>query len=324
MDSPKTILKTIKAGKRFLVPMHLRPDGDMIGSALALSQFLKGLGKKVTLVSTDPLPNDLAFLPGAKQVKREDPANMNLDKFDILLLADNGDSRRYSKNRDLNLPPQLLVINIDHHDSNYGFGDLNYVNPKAASTGEIVYELFKRWRVKITKEIADCLLLAIYTDSGGFLTPKTSAPTLAAAADLIKKGGDREKIVDRAFWGWSPQAQAAWAVILKNIRMRKGVSYSQISKADLKKTGCTLTELSAAKGFAANSLMLSAERAKAAVIFVEEGPRKVRVNLRSKGKLDVGRIAKGFGGGGHINSAAFDYDGPLKEAVAKTIRVVAR
>ncbi|MDP2735959.1 MAG: bifunctional oligoribonuclease/PAP phosphatase NrnA [bacterium] len=324
MDSPETILKTIKAGKRILIPMHLRPDGDMIGSALALNQFLKSLGKSVTITSVDPLPNDLAFPPGSKQVERRDPANMDLGKFDILLLADNGDSRRYSRSQDLNLPSQLLVINIDHHDSNYGFGDLNYVNQKAASTGEIIYELFKKWRVKITPTIADCLLLAIYTDTGGFLNPKTSADSLAAAADLVKKGGNREKIVDKAFWGWSPKAQAAWAVILKNVRMRKGISYSQISKEELKKSGCTLTELSAAKGFAANSLMLSAERAKAAVIFVEEAPRKVRVNLRSKGKFNVGRIAKSFGGGGHFNSAAFDYDGPLKEAVAKTIRVMAR
>ena len=175
MDSPKTILKTIKAAKRILIPFHLRPDGDMVGSALACYHFLKGLGKKVALVSTDPIPNTFLFLPGAKRVKVIDPVELDLSKFNLLLLVDNGDPFRFSKAKRVDLPPQLLLINIDHHDSNREFGDLNYVIPDAASTAEILYDLFKFWKVKMTPNIAHCLLTAIYADTFGFLLGKTSA-----------------------------------------------------------------------------------------------------------------------------------------------------
>ncbi|GMR19139.1 MAG: bifunctional oligoribonuclease/PAP phosphatase NrnA [Patescibacteria group bacterium] len=322
MDSPKTILKTIKAAQRILIPLHLRPDGDMIGSALACYHFLKSLGKKADLVSADPIPSNFFFLPGAKRIKNTDPANLDLAKFDLIFLADNGSPFRYSRAKRIELPSQTLLINIDHHSGNREFGDLNYVDDKAAASTEILYDLFKFWKVKITPSIASCLLTGIYTDTGGFLHGKTSANSLLKAGDLIKKGADRGQIVEKAFRSWPPKTPQIWAAILNNTRVRKGIAYSQISHHELRRIGCSLDELSAARGFGGNALLLAIDKIKVALIFTEERPKAIRVSLRSKGRFSVEKIARKMGGGGHFNAAAFDYQGPLKQAVTKTLRMV--
>lgn len=324
MDSPKTILKTIKAANRILIPLHLRPDGDMVGSALACYHFLKGLGKKAVLTSADPVLDDFFFLPGAKRIKDADPTNLDLSKFDLILLIDNGDPFRYSQTARVNLPPQLLLINIDHHDSNREFGDLNYVDRNAASTAEILYDLFKFWKVKITPDIAICLLTAIYADTGGFLHSKTSAGSLSKAADLIKRGANRNKVVENAFRDWSPKAPKVWRIILNNMKTRKTVVYSQISYRELRKIGCSLEELSAAKSFGANTFLLAIKEVRAAAIFVEEKPKRIRVSLRSRGNLNIEKVARKMGGGGHINSAAFNYNGELKKVVSKTLKLLTK
>src|SRR3989344_6901171 len=186
MDSPKTILKTLKTAKKILIPLHVRPDGDSVGSALALYHFLLDLGKKPTIVSADPSPEIFYFLPGIKRIKNIDPAKLDLDPFDVLLLVDNADLSRFTNTKDLTIPPKLLVVNIDHHVTNPNFGDLNYVVPDASSAAEVVYDLFHLWKAKITPEIANCLLTGIYTDTGGFLFPATTASSLTKAANLIR------------------------------------------------------------------------------------------------------------------------------------------
>lgn len=324
MDSPKTILKTIKASKKILIPLHLRPDGDMVGSALACYHFLKSLDKNPVMVSADTFDKTLYFLPAAKRIKIKDPASLELSKFDLIILLDNGDPFRYSKAGRVDLPPQLLLINIDHHDSNRGFGDLNYVNEDAAAAAEILLDLFKMWKIKITPNIANCLLTAIYADTLGFMSIKTSAETLDKAAYLIKRGADRERIVENIFQNWSAKAQKIWVLILNNMKIRKNIAYSQISYEELKKTRCSYEELSAARGFGVSRLLLPLDNVKAAAIFSEESPGQVRVSLRSKGIFNVQKIAKDMGGGGHANAAAFGYTGNLKNVVSKTIKYLAR
>ena len=245
---------------------------------------------------------------------------MDLAKFDLIILLDNGDPFRYSKAGRVDLPPQLLLINIDHHDSNREFGDLNYVNENAAATAEILLDLFQAWKVNITPDMANCLLTAIYTDTIGFMSKKTSAETLTKAAYLIKRGANREKIVENAFQSWSPKTPQIWSVLLNNMKTRKSIAYSQISYKDLKKTGCTSEELSSARGFAASELLLPINNIKAAAIFTEENPKQIRVSMRSKGRFNVENVAKIMGGGGHANSAALNHAGNLKDAVSKTLQ----
>jgi phosphoesterase RecJ-like protein len=197
---------------------------------------------------------------------------------------------------------------------------LNYVNKNASAAAEILFDLFKAWKVNITETIATCLLTAIYTDSLGFASKKTSAETLAKAAHLIKRGADREKVVEKTFQSWSPQAFKVWTTLLSNMKIRKSIAYSQISYKELRKTGCSVEDLSPARGFAASKLLLPITEVKAAAIFTEEKPNKVRVSMRSKGRFSIEKIAKMMGGGGHATSSAFDYNGKLKDAVSKTLK----
>lgn len=322
MDSPRNILRAVKAAKRILIPLHLRPDGDSIGSALACYHFFRDLGKAVTLVSTDPIPAIFLFLPGAKGIKMIDPNDLPLEHFDLVFLTDNAASTRFSKTGKIDLPPNLILINIDHHQSNPGFGDLNYVVADASSTAEIIYDLFRFWKAPLTPAIANCLLTGIYTDTGGFLYPATSADTLTKAADLIRKGADRSRVAEQSFRSWTPKAIPIWSQILAHTVVRRNVAYSQLSHSNLRKLNCSQSELAGIRGFAVNNLILAIQDVKAAVLFTEEKPRQVRVTLRSIGKVDIGKVAEQFGGGGHLNSAAFDYNGPIQKIAAKTVRMV--
>jgi len=276
----------------------------------------------VTLVSADPLSDNLLFLPGAKRIKEVDPARLDLTGFDLLLLVDGDKFSRYSRAKETSLPPQLLTVNIDHHISNQGSADLSYLVPTAAATTEILYDLFKRWKVKITPAIADGLLTGIYTDTLGFTTPATTGASLTKAGDLIGKGGDRAKIVGNFFHHWSPKSLKAWGAIIANCKRRAGISYSSLSYQELRRLGLPEKELSPTRGFAIDSLLLPIRGIKAALLFIEEKPKLIRVTLRSKKGTDVAEVAEKMGGGGHRHAAAFSYPGPLKEAIAKTLRLV--
>lgn len=325
MDSPRNILRAVKAAKNILIPLHLRTDGDSVGSALACYHFFRSLNKKATVVSADPVPEFLLFLPGAKRIKVADPGSLPLEQFDLIFLTDTAGPERFSHTGRVKVPSQVILVNIDHHQSNRGFGDLNYVVANAASTAEIIYDLFRFWKVKITPEIANCLLTGIYTDTGGFLYSPTTAESHAKAADLIKRGGDRERVAESCFRSWTPKAIQLWSQILANARTRPGLAYSQITYPVLrKKVNASLEELSGIRAFAVSNLLLTIRGIRVAALFAEEKPRQIRVTLRSIGSADMGRIAERFGGGGHRNSAAFDYHGPLKEVVSKTVKMLKR
>ena len=322
MDSPRNILRTVKAAKNILIPLHLRPDGDSIGSALACYHFFRSLDKKATVVSADPVPEFLLFLPGAKRVKVVDAHDLSLEKFDLIFLTDTGGPDRFSHAGKIEIPSQSILVNIDHHKSNRGYGDLNYVVAGAAATAEILYDLFRFWKVRITPEIADCLLTGIYTDTGGFLYSSTTADSFAKAADLIKKGGNRNQIAEYSFRSWSPKAIQLWSQILVSAKIRKGLAYSQLSHPALRKANASPGELSGIRAFAVNNLLLAIRGIRVAALFAEEKPRQIRVTLRSIGSADVVKVAERFGGGGHLNSAAFDYQGSLKKIIPQTLKML--
>ncbi len=294
----------------------------MVGSALAAYHLLKSLGKEVTLASADPIPEVCLFLPAVKKIKIVDPRELPLEKFDLILLADNGSPSRFSNGGKIEIPSKTILINIDHHKSNRNFGDLNYVVPKATATAEVIYDLARMWKLPINAEIATCLLTGLYTDTGGFLYPSTTADSLGKAADLIRRGGDRDAIAENSFRSWSPKALPIWSQILTNAKIKGAIAYSQINYPSLKKINPSLGEIAGIRAFAVNNLILSIRGVRAAALFTEEKPRQVRVTLRSVGNFDMAKIAEKFEGGGHLNAAAFDYQGALKEGVVKTVKLL--
>lgn len=294
----------------------------MVGSALAIYHFLKGLGKEITLASTDPLPEVCRFLPGARKIKLIDPQDLPLEKFDLIFLADTGAPTRFSKGGKIPLPSKTILVNVDHHKSNRNFGDLNYVVPNAAATAEVIYDLLRMWKLPISPEIATCLLTGIYTDTGGFIYPSTTDSSLSKAAELIRRGADRDAVAENSFRSWTPKALPLWSQILNNAKIRVPIAYSQIGYSGLKKINPSQGELSGIRAFAVNNLILSIRGVRAAALFTEEAPRQIRVILRSVGRMDMAKIAEKFNGGGHLNLAAFDYRGPLKEVIGKTVKLL--
>ena len=324
MDSPRNILRAIKAAKNILVPLHLRPDGDSIGSALGCYHFLRGLGKKVVLVSADPIPENFEFLTGVKRVRIGDPAKIDLSHFDLLLFLDHADEGRLSHSETFSLPSRMVVINIDHHVTNSNFGDLNYIDPVSPSTAEILFDLLRRWKARITPTIADCLLTGIYTDTGGFLYSSTISTTFTKTSQLLRLGADREKVVENSFRSWPPKTLAIWSLILANSRRRGKMLYSYLPLKEIQSLKIKLEELSPSRSFATNNLLLAMKGIKVAAMFTEEKPRLIRVSLRSKAGFNIANIAKEMGGGGHRNAAAFDHRGSLKETISKTVKLLQR
>lgn len=294
----------------------------MIGSALAIYHLLKGLGKEATLASADPIPEIYFFLPAVKKIKIGDPQKLPLEKFDLIFLADTPSLTRFSREGKVAIPPKTIVINVDHHESNHKFGQLNYLAPQAAATTEVLYDLLRMWKLPISPEIATCLLTGIYTDTGGFIYPSATANSLSKAADLIRRGADRDAVAENSFRSWSPKALPIWSQILANTKIKGTIAYSQMDYAGVRKIDPLQNELAEVRAFAVSNLVLSIRGVRAAALFTEEKPREIRVNLRSTGSVDVDKIAAKFDGGGHRNSAAFDYHGHLKEAVAKTVRLL--
>ena len=324
MDSPRNILRTIKAAKYILVPLHLRPDGDSVGSVLGCYHFPRGLGKKVVLVSADPIPESFEFLTGVKRVRIGDPAKLDLSRFDLLLFLDHAETGRLSRSETFSLPSRMVVVNIDHHVTNANFGDLNYVDPASPSTAEILFDLLRRWKARITPTIADCLLTGIYTDTGGFLYSSTIPSTFTKTSQLLRLGADREKVVENSFRSWPPKTLAIWSLILANSRRSGRLLYSYLPLKEIQRLKIKLDELSPARSFATNNLLLAMKGIKAAAMFTEESHRLIRVSLRSKAGFNVANIAKDMGGGGHVNAAAFDHQGSLKETISKTVKLLQR
>jgi phosphoesterase RecJ-like protein len=315
-------LRTFKSAKNILVPLHLRPDGDSVGSALACYHFLHGLGKRTTVISADPVPESFGFLTGAKRIRVGDPAKIDLSRFDLLLFVDHADKGRLSYEENFSPPPGIVVINIDHHLTNSHFGDLNYVDPVAPSTAEILFDLLRRWKSKITPAIADCLLTGIYTDTGGFLYSSTTPTSFIKASQLIRLGADREKVVENSFRSWPPKTIAIWSRILSNSHRRNKLIYSHLSFNEVRGLKTGTEELSPSRSFATNNLLLGMRGIKVAAVFTEEKPRLIRASLRSKAGVNIANIAKKMGGGGHENAAAFDYHGSLNEAISKTVKLL--
>src|ERR1051326_3122011 len=185
-ETHRAIGFTINKYKRFLVASHVRPDGDAIGSELAMGLLLKDLGKEVEIWNQDLVPGKYAFLPQSNLMKQP-PAQPR--EFDVVFALDNASFQRLGKVRDA-VAKQKYLINIDHHVSNDKYGDLALIDPNAPATGQILYEFFHAQNYKITRDIATNLYAAITTDTGSFQYPNTTSQCMRDCADLIDLGVD--------------------------------------------------------------------------------------------------------------------------------------
>jgi bifunctional oligoribonuclease and PAP phosphatase NrnA len=303
-NTPKEIWDKLKESKNLLMSLHYGPDGDSLGSCVAMKQALEeNLDCKVTLIGKDPLDAMLTELDCAKEVKfGKGVDETELSEFDLILAIDIGTLKQFvGRNKGFKFPDNLPIINIDHHHNNDFYGTLNYVNSKKSSACGVLLELFKEWNIKINPELATKILLGIYTDTGYFSHDNGDA--IKDAAFLIDKGADYLKgIVNKIKYNFPLRIKKYISLLYQNFKTAQinnhNIGYSTISIQQIKDLGLNLAE--ARSGV--NDLQ---EVGGFDVIFtLTELEDKIKGSFRSRNS-DISVIAKELGGGGHKGAAAF-------------------
>lgn len=305
----KEIMERIKQANSISIISHERPDGDAIGSLLAMGLAIERLGKDVNMFSPNGLPKIYDFLAGSEKVKK-----LNVPKFvasDLCIFLDTANPERIYDDFDIK-DLKGCIINIDHHVDNRLYGNLNFIDPSASATGELVYEVLLEEESLITKEVADALYTAIVTDSGRFSYNSTSPKTHRIVAHLLSKGADNVRINRYLYENKPLKLIKLVGEILREAQVGFDgrVVWGVLSESKLKESGFDTLE---SEGFL--SFLRMVEGAKIIVLFREMVDGRVRVSLRSKDEdIKVRLIASQFGGGGHDMAAACTIDAGVEEA----------
>lgn len=299
MKTLKQIAELIKNEKSFTVASHVGPDGDSIGSTLALGHALKMLGKEVSLsfgedgVSIPPqyqMFEDLDWLKSYKKSK----ANPVFISLECPQQSRLGGSYKLLKKA-------KKVINIDHHSDNRNYGDINYVNSEVSSTCEILFNIFKLLDIIINKKLATYLYVGLVTDTGRFQYSNISPKTFEIAKQLLEKDVDANSIFQHVYENRSLKSLKLLGMILSRAKTElKGLIYSTISKDDFNLSSIGIGETEDYIDF-----LRSCKGMKVAAIFKEVNDKEIKVSLRSQNSINVAKIAEKFGGGGHAAAAGY-------------------
>ena len=299
----------------FLITSHERPDGDALGSELALFHMLRGLGKEVTIYNQDRTPENYLFLTGSGGIVRELPP---LEPFEVAFILDCSALDRIGKeSARVGSIPNL--VNIDHHLSNGAFCDVRLIDSQASSTGELIFRLVRDMGLAVTGEMATCLYTAILTDTGGFRYGNTRRGALLAAADLVAGGADPQWISENVYESDPPARIRLLAAVLPTLTIDEGGRAGSLT--------VTQNALAAAgalpdhtEGFV--DLPRSIRGVEISILYSELSDGRFKLSLRSKGSVNVERVARAFGGGGHINAAGCRVDGELSEIRRRVIEAI--
>lgn len=302
--------RALKSYDNFLLACHILPEGDAIGSILAMDSLLRRLGKKTTIVGEEDFPERLYCLSSKRWI-RVDKLKKPASSFQAIVLADCPTLERIGRVKNL-VTKDMVVFNIDHHVSNHFFGDYNCVNPKAAASGEVVYDIFKQMKMKLTKEEASNLYVAVSTDTGSFKYANTSVQTHLIAADLLSAGIDLERVNQDLYDTYSINKLNLYSRLLGRVRTTASgrVAWVLMHRQDLVESGAIDEDI---EGFI--DFLKSIREVKIAFV-LSELPQDgaIRVSFRSKDDYDVNKIATSFSGGGHKKASGCTLHMSLKEA----------
>ncbi|MGI6643227.1 MAG: DHH family phosphoesterase [Bacillota bacterium] len=309
------IKEIIQKNDAFILLEHQKPDGDCIGSGLALVQALRFLGKQALLVSHDPHPVMYDFLPGLPFYTRADCLDSEDYSPQVAIFLDCTDPER--SGHALEFAIGLPWINVDHHVSNSMFGDVNLVDPGAAATGQLVYDIVGHLGVPVDVDIATCIYVALVTDTGGFRYQNTTPEAMALGATLLKKGVKGSEIADLVFETRTVSSVLLLASALNTLKMYCGgkVAAVTVTRDMLQAAGASAEETEGIIGYPR-----SITGVEVSVFFKEaEEDGKVHVSFRSRKVVDVAQLAKSFGGGGHPRAAGAFMEGSISEVTAKVL-----
>jgi phosphoesterase RecJ-like protein len=300
------IAEALREAASVVVVSHFNPDADAYGSMCALALGLRSLGKKVCLVNESGALQRYAFVPLVKEIETAFPPG----DWDVLAACDCGDAGRVGDKLKHELKRFPLVINLDHHVSNDFFGHLNHVSPEGSSASEIIFNLLKALKVKLSPEMAECLYAGIVTDTGGFRYSSTAASTLRCAADLIKAGVELARVCTELY-GREPAGAVklrAESVLNHRTYFEGKMALGVVTKEMLMRYGCTEDDIDRIV-----ESLRDIEGVEVSVV-VSERDDYWKASLRAKHEgYDVSRVAQSHGGGGHTQASGFRWRGSFDE-----------
>lgn len=299
----------IRSASLPLLACHISPDGDAIGSVVGLGQGLRYLGLHPVLVSPEPLPSGLRYIPGSEEVVHSTAA-----PFDLVISLDCSDLERLGQVTSFEGFSRVPLINIDHHLTNLYFGDVNLVDSYATSTAEIVLRLLDYLAVPLDEKLATCLLAGIVTDTRGFRTSNVTVQTMEAATRLMKAGASLPYITRYGLDSRPTSALLLWKEALASLQLKGRVAWATVSLSMRHRSGY---EGNGDAGLV--DFLLSANDADVAAVFVERREGYTEIGLRAKPGYDVARVAQMFGGGGHALAAGCKFPGLPGEAQTRIL-----
>jgi bifunctional oligoribonuclease and PAP phosphatase NrnA len=306
-SSIEAVLRSIARSDYFLVTGHARPDGDAVGSVLACWMMLKQMGKKADMVLSDGVPRIYAGLPCASMVQHRSRIEGDYDAV-ILLECDSIERSRLE-----GLEGRFL-INIDHHTSGREFANVNWIERDSCAAAEMVYRLVGAAGMEVTGDMATCLYAAVLSDTGSFCYGGTGANTFELACDLVRRGADPVRIAESVYFS-NPAAKIhLLGAALANLHHRDRLAWLWVSQHDMERTRAAEEDCEGIVNYAIGITGIEV------AVFLRELPdHRVRLSLRSKGKVNVAAIAESFAGGGHENASGCTLDGPLPVATERIL-----
>jgi len=298
----------IHAAHRVLITSHIRPDGDAIGSSLALGLALLDAGKQVQVVLSDGIPFNFKHLPGAEMIRTRAEG-----VFDLIISVDCSDLERVGRALDGYHPPEII---IDHHITNEPFGKLNLVEPEAVATASVLTRHMAEWGLPITAPIAANLITGLITDTLGFRTSNTTPEALRQAADLLELGVNMGSLYYRSLVRRTYEEAKYWGAGLSSLEHEGGIIWVTLTGEDR-----IASEYNGKDDADLINFLSSIDDENVAIIFVEQNAGKTKVSWRSlKPDIDVSQLAHQFGGGGHKAAAGAELNGTLAEVKERVLK----
>ena len=319
MNTFEEIIAAVQQYQRFIILSHIRPDGDAIGSTIALGSTLETMGKDVIYVNEDGVPESLAFLPGSDKVEQ---ASGEVQDIEVAIAVDCANKPRLGENALKMATNAKLWINIDHHKSNPGYGDLNYIDSDSPATGQILYQMITEQGLTLTDEARDSIYVAVSTDTGSFQYSGTTAATYEMAADLVKRGLNTGKINEQTYDSFPYRRVALTRELLNTLELS---SSGEIADWQLLRKVKEDLDLQPDDSENLIDMIRAIDGVNVALFFEELMDDSIRVSIRSKmGSIDACEIAQVFGGGGHAKAAGIRMPGPISEARKSVISEVTK
>ena len=310
------IIRQIACHKRFLITTHVYPDGDAIGSQIALYILLKRMGKEVELINAFPLPARYKFLPNSRLIKH----NATLSYSELAFVLDVGSKGRLGNMRD-HINNIKTVINIDHHQGNDRFGIINWIDSHMSSVGEQIFYLYKYMKLEIMKPEAICLYTAIVTDTGSFQYSNTSVETHLVVSELLETGIDHTEICNQIYKNIPASKLKLLHLALETLRFdAKGKIGYMFITSDMYSKACATEEDS--EGIVEYSR--NVKGVEVGILFKQHARGNIKISFRSRSKVDVMEIASKFGGGGHHNAAACTIKGELGSVLKNVVKTASQ